>query len=145
MGGNATTLASPLPRALDGVAQEPDQALVYRAAAVPLAEGMAAFWRGDYGRAVDALLASAPYWPLLGGSQPQRDVFQLTLIHAAAAAGDAALARSLLAERTTLRYRSAPAWYMYGAALDAVGAPARAADARNHAYALGMGQGGPAY
>jgi Flp pilus assembly protein TadD len=58
------------------------------------------------------------------------------------AAGAGHLASSLASERVTARFADPQAWNLLGAVLDAFGEPARAADARNKAYALGLGSRG---
>jgi hypothetical protein len=113
-------------------------------AGLDVAHGCVAFWRGDWARATELLLRSRPHWAAVGGSASQRDVFELTLIHAAAEAGRWGVARGLLAERVGHhRFASPQAWYMLGSALTAEGDAPRGADARNRAYMLGLGSGGP--
>ena len=88
------------------------------------------------------LLRSRAHWWLLGCSQAQRDVFEQTIIHAAVAAGRLPLAAALAGERATLRFADPQAWGLLAAVLERLGEPARAADARNKAYALGLGSRG---
>ena len=114
-------------------------------AGLDVAHGCVAFWRGDWDRATELLLRSRPHWAALGGSQSQRDVFELTLTHAAAEAGRWGVARGLLAERVGHRFASPSAWFMLGSALTAEGDAPRGADARNRAYMLGLGSGGPSH
>jgi hypothetical protein len=121
-------------------------------AGVTTARGMVAWARGDAAAAAADLAAARPLWHLLGGSVVQRDVWELTLLHAAAAAGRWHLARSLLSERVGARFGSPQAWYMYGSALlgggGGGGDPSvveRGTAARNRAYVLGLGQTGPNY
>ncbi|HEX3947835.1 MAG TPA: tetratricopeptide repeat protein [Acidimicrobiales bacterium] len=64
-----------------------------------LLEGFTAFARGDAVGALDRLIDVRPRAHLVGGSHAQRDVIDLTLIAAAARAGDHPLARALVAER----------------------------------------------
>lgn len=130
-----------------------------------MAEGMAAFWQGRYSEAVLKLVRSRSLWQMVGGSHAQRDVFEQTLIHAclcdvSPAAGSSVqgtgaaaavashnresllLAEALLSERvTTLRFGSSQSWYLYGSCLELLGDSGRAMDAKNRAYALGLGQG----
>jgi tetratricopeptide (TPR) repeat protein len=61
--------------------------------------GVIAFARGEYRLAVDLLGRARPYASVFGGSHAQRDAIDLTLLAAAAAAGDDALVRALVAER----------------------------------------------
>ena len=77
----------------------------YAAAGVPLAEGLIAFHRGDYARAVEHM------WPVrfdlwrIGGSAAQRDVFDWTLTEAALRGGLRDVALALAHERLGLRPR----------------------------------------
>jgi tetratricopeptide (TPR) repeat protein len=64
-----------------------------------LIEGVLAFAAGDYGRAVESILAVRNDWARIGGSHAQRDVIRLTLIAAARRSRQWGLVRSLLAER----------------------------------------------
>jgi hypothetical protein len=89
--------------------------------------------------ALRRLLRSRPHWGLLGGSLAQRDVFEQTLLHAAVGAGELPLAAALASERCTIRFGDASAWYLLGSVLELAGQRDRAADAKNRAYALGMG------
>ena len=110
-----------------------------------MAEGMVAFWRGQYERSCDLLLRSRPHWHVIGGSNAQRDVFHLTLAHAASAAGRWEVAGPLLSERVGLRFASPQSWYMLGSCLLAAGDGAQGTEARNRAFMLGLGQTGPQY
>lgn len=114
-------------------------------AGLDMAHGCVAFWRGDMERACELLLRSRPHWAAIGGSHAQRDVFEQTLIHAAAEAGRWEVARALLCERVGLRFASPQSWYMLGSALIHAGDPVKGADARNRAYVIGLGQTGPEY
>ncbi len=68
-----------------------------------LIDGALAFARGDYGRAVDAILPVRDDSVRIGGSHAQRDIINLTLISAAERSGRWSLARALLNERVALR------------------------------------------
>jgi tetratricopeptide (TPR) repeat protein len=68
-------------------------------AGLDLLEAFAAFAAGRPGRAIDLLVDIRPRANVVGGSHAQRDVIDLTLIAAAARAGDDSLARALVAER----------------------------------------------
>jgi tetratricopeptide (TPR) repeat protein len=96
-------------------------------AAIPIAEAILAYARGDYGAATDRLIASRYRWPVVGASHAQRDVFTLLLIAAAEKSGRSGLARALLAERVELKPHSVASWLHYADALDKVGDPSAAA------------------
>jgi hypothetical protein len=66
----------------------------------PLLDGFGAFAAGRYGDALDQLIDIRDAASAVGGSHAQRDVIDLTLIAAAARAGDRALADALAGERT---------------------------------------------
>jgi tetratricopeptide (TPR) repeat protein len=68
-------------------------------AGLDLLEAFAAFAAGRPDRAIDLLIDIRPRANAVGGSHAQRDVIDLTLIAAAARAGDDHLARALVAER----------------------------------------------
>jgi tetratricopeptide (TPR) repeat protein len=68
-------------------------------AGLALLEGFSAFAAGDPGRAIDLLVDIRPRANAVGGSHAQRDIIDLTLIAAAARAGQQSLARALVAER----------------------------------------------
>ncbi|MBI3827136.1 MAG: hypothetical protein HY294_14180 [Candidatus Rokubacteria bacterium] len=70
---------------------------------IPLLEGIGAFARGDYARAIERLEPGRDRWVHLGGSRAQRDVFTDTLLEACFRAGDAERAERLLAERVARR------------------------------------------
>jgi tetratricopeptide (TPR) repeat protein len=65
-----------------------------------LLTGFSAFSSGDPGATVDSLTGIRQEASVVGGSQPQRDVIDLTLLAAAARSGQPALARALATERT---------------------------------------------
>src|SRR6266516_6805328 len=64
-----------------------------------LLEAFGAFAAGHPDRAIDLLIDIRPRANAVGGSHAQRDVIDLTLIAAAARAGDDSLARALVTER----------------------------------------------
>ena len=68
-----------------------------------LIDGALAFARGDYARAVEAILPVRDDAVRIGGSHAQRDIVNLTLIAAAERSGQRGLARALLAERVGVR------------------------------------------
>ena len=72
----------------------------------------------------------------LGGSKAQRDVFEQLMLDSADQSGNAKLARTLFAERTARRPKSAWGWKRYAGNLEACGQPDRAAEAKQAAAAL---------
>ena len=68
-----------------------------------LVDGALAFAQGDYAQAVRAILPVRYKVIRIGGSHAQRDLVTQTLIAAAERAGQASLARALLAERLAVR------------------------------------------
>ena len=89
-------------------AGEGEMAHSYRSLVIPVVEALAAFQRGDHGRAVELLLpCRADLW-LMGGSHAQRDVIEWTLLEAATRAGLRDVALALGHERLATRPRSAP-------------------------------------
>ena len=68
-------------------------------AGLALLEAFGAFAAGHPDRAIDLLIDIRPRANAVGGSHAQRDIIDLTLIAAAARAGDDSLARALMAER----------------------------------------------
>ena len=75
--------------------------------AIPIAEAMLAYAKGEYRTAIARLTASRYRWPLVGASHAQRDLFTILLIASAEKARDWTLARALLRERMELRPHSA--------------------------------------
>ena len=65
----------------------------------PLIDGVLAFARGDYARAVEAILPVRAEANRIGGSHAQRDIVNRTLIAAAQRSGQWRLARALTAAR----------------------------------------------
>jgi hypothetical protein len=74
--------------------------------AVPLVEGFAAFWRGDYRAAADRLFRARFIANSFGGSHAQRDIIDWTLTEAAVRGGLNDLAEALANERLALKPRS---------------------------------------
>jgi tetratricopeptide (TPR) repeat protein len=68
-----------------------------------IAEGLADFGEGRYGRAFDRLSAARSHVPVVGGSHAQRDVFERITIDAGIRAGHLAEAEAILADRVALR------------------------------------------
>jgi tetratricopeptide (TPR) repeat protein len=73
---------------------------------LPLVEGFAAFWRGDYETAVDRLHGARFIANSFGGSHAQRDVIDWTLTEAAVRGGLSGLAEALANERFALKPHS---------------------------------------
>jgi tetratricopeptide (TPR) repeat protein len=68
-------------------------------AGLALLDGFSSFAAGDPGRAAGLMVDIRPRASVVGGSHAQRDIIDLTLIAAAARAGQHRLARALVAER----------------------------------------------
>lgn len=82
-----------------GPARHAAQNSVASGAGALLAEGIAAFSRGDMNAAADKLMAARGRCVSIGGSDAQRDVFEQVTIEALIRAGDARAASGLLNER----------------------------------------------
>ena len=78
---------------------------VARAAGVPAAEAIAAFWTGRPDDALDAMLVARPNLLAVGGSHAQRDIFDRIAIEAAMRAGRFDTASTLIDDRA--RHRGA--------------------------------------
>ena len=72
---------------------------VMRQLGAPLLQGLAAYGRGRFDAATEALAPLATRSARLGGSHAQRDVIQQTLLAAGVQGNDRTVARTLLAER----------------------------------------------
>ena len=94
-------------------------------AGLDLLEAFGAFAAGRPDRAIDLLIDIRPRANAVGGSHAQRDVIDLTLIAAAARAGDDSLARALVTERVARKPSAETSARQLvaenGASLDAVG------------------------
>ncbi len=77
-------------------------------AGLDLLEAFSAFAAGRPDRAIDLLIGIRPRANAVGGSHAQRDVIDLTLIAAAARAGDDSLARALVTERVARKPSAEP-------------------------------------
>jgi hypothetical protein len=73
---------------------------------LPLCEGFTAYWNGDYPQAIRKLLGARSIANGFGGSHAQRDIIDLTLIAAALANRDFALAQALAYQRCALKPNS---------------------------------------
>jgi hypothetical protein len=83
-------------------------ASIVREIGIPLAHGFAAFARGRYADAVEAVEPVRDTAHRFGGSHAQRDVVTLTLIEAAVRAGDTSRARHYAGERIV--HKPGSAW-----------------------------------
>lgn len=77
-----------------------------RQTSLPLVEGFAAFWRGDYETAVDRLHGARFIANSFGGSHAQRDIIDWTLTEAAVRGGFGGLTEALANERLALKPHS---------------------------------------
>jgi tetratricopeptide (TPR) repeat protein len=107
---------------------------------LPLAKGLVAFGRGDYGAAIAAIMPIRHIAIRFGGSHAQRDLLAMTLIEAALRGRKQALARALAAERLAQKPQSPLALRFAArqrsAAGDAPGAAAAERAAENLAIAV---------
>jgi len=103
---------------------------------LPLAKGLVAFGRRDYGAAVDAILPIRAVAARFGGSHAQRDLLSLTAIEAALRGGRETLARALVAERLTTKPHSPLALRFAARQRFAAGEAAAAASAERQADAI---------
>ena len=87
---------------------EAEAASLYRTVGIPVVEGLMAFRRGAYGRAIELLLKTRVDLWQIGGSHAQRDVVDWTLTEAAIRGGQRDVAVSLAHERLARRPRSTP-------------------------------------
>jgi len=74
---------------------------------LPLVEGFTAFWRRDYGAAIDRLHGVRHFAYAFGGSNAQRDIIDWTLTESALRSEDYPLAQALVHERLALKPHSA--------------------------------------
>lgn len=88
-----------LARALESSACGPTNRRMASATGLPLARAWLAYAQGDWAAAAEGLLKARDGAHGFGGSNAQRDILTLTLLHAATRAGNAALARHVLNER----------------------------------------------
>ena len=77
-----------------------------RQTGLPLIEGFTAFWRGDYGAAVEKLHGARYIANSFGGSHAQRDIIDWTLTEAALRGGMKDIAQSLAHERLAVKPHS---------------------------------------
>ncbi|WP_052862910.1 tetratricopeptide repeat protein [Streptomyces niger] len=102
---------------------------------LPVCRALIAYGRQEYGRATDLLLPVRHRLHEFGGSHAQRDAVQRTLVEAALRAKRTDLARTLLSERIQLRPVCPYNWSAQARLEEQLGAPARAAAARQKAAA----------
>jgi tetratricopeptide (TPR) repeat protein len=130
--------ADGLAAAIAGVTDEgrATEAPILRRVAAPLAHGLIAFRRGDAARAVALMLPIRHEIRAIGGSHAQRDVFARTLVDAALAADQPALARALVAERLAANPNSPWSWRRMARAQETLGDATAAAQAQARVEAL---------
>jgi hypothetical protein len=78
-------------------------AMMSRDVGLPLAQGLAAFGRGDFAGTIRHILPVRGIANRFGGSHAQRDVLSWTLCEAALRSGDAPMAEAMVAERLALK------------------------------------------
>jgi hypothetical protein len=98
--GDATRLLAAQREALQ---RDGDNRLFLREVGHPATQAIHAFAVGDFAGAAERLRQVRPVAAQFGGSHAQRDLIDLTLIEAAARAGDRALADALKRERAFVR------------------------------------------
>ncbi|HEY8244204.1 MAG TPA: tetratricopeptide repeat protein [Casimicrobiaceae bacterium] len=97
--GRDAAIAKLVPRMQQAAEARDANAAMTRDVGLPLVKGVAAYARGRYDEAVDAIAPVRDVAHRFGGSHAQRDVLTLTLVDAARRAGRTALAKHVLAER----------------------------------------------
>ncbi|MGW1376267.1 tetratricopeptide repeat protein [Streptomyces sp. NPDC002446] len=102
---------------------------------LPVCRALIAYGQQDYAGAAELLLPVRHRLHTFGGSHAQRDAIQRTLVEAALRAGRTDLARTLLSERIQLRPICPYNWSAKARLEDQLGAPDRAAAARERAAA----------
>ncbi len=104
--------ANELLRRLESAARGDNQQAEMARIGLPVARGLQAFAREDYAQVISEIGPVRDRANRFGGSHAQRDFMTLTLIEAAIRGKRHALARHLLAERTTAKPASALGWRM---------------------------------
>jgi hypothetical protein len=104
-------------------------------AAVPAAEGVAAWLAGEHPTAIRALGAALPRLPQIGGSHAQRDLFEQIWLAALIADGRWSDAQQALEQRRASDPDGAPVNLLLARAYGALDLPAQAAVARTRAEA----------
>lgn len=106
--GREAAMKSTLAGLAGAAARKDTNSAMSRDVGLPLAQGIAAFARGDYAAAADAIEPARDLAQRFGGSHAQRDLISLTLIAAASRAGQRARAEHYIAERRV--HKPASAW-----------------------------------
>lgn len=88
-------------------------ARMVRDVGLPVVRAIAAFGRKKYADAINDLLPIRYKAHAFGGSHAQRDILNRTLIEAAIRAGDRALAKALINERTSLKPHCPFSWRLH--------------------------------
>ena len=117
-------------------------AMMTRDVGLPLANALVAFGARRPAEAINLLLPIRTIANRFGGSHAQRDLIHLTLVEAALQAGQAGMARALIAERTQLKPSSPFNWQLTARALELNGDNSGAARARDSAEARRKAQFG---
>jgi hypothetical protein len=107
-----------------------------REVGLPVARALVAFGRADYATTVALLAPIRATVNRFGGSHPQRDAVQRTLLEAALRSGQHDLARVLVSERLGINPCSPYSWLKRATLAEAVGDAASAASARAKVTAL---------
>jgi tetratricopeptide (TPR) repeat protein len=128
----ATLLAALERRAAEGGTN----GMMTRDVGLPFARAIQAFGRGQFGEAIELLLAVRPIAHRFGGSHAQRDIVALTLLEAAIRGRQYRLARALVAERIDLKPHSAFNWAAAARAMELLGDRRDAEQARTRASRL---------
>ena len=97
--GRETAMKNQLDRLSDAATQRASNGAMTREIGLPLAQGVAAFARGQYADAADRFEPVRDIAGRFGGSHAQRDLITLTLIEAATRARQESRARHYIAER----------------------------------------------
>ncbi len=97
--GRAAAMSRQLAQLGAAAVQPGSNGMMSREVGLPLAQGIAAFARGQYAEAADLIERARDGANRFGGSHAQRDILTLTLIEAASRAGQEARARHYLVER----------------------------------------------
>lgn len=100
----------------EALADAGDNAVFMREVGAAATQAIRAFARGDFARCASLLRPVRSRASRFGGSHAQRDVIDLTLMEAAARAGDKALASALAFERAAVRPHTSKAGPPAGAA-----------------------------
>jgi len=108
---------------------------VWMDVAVPAAEGLIAYARGDFAAARRLLGGALPRMSEMGGSHAQRDLFEQILLDACIRSGDLVLAQQQLELRRAANPSDVPINSALAAVYDSLGLPAEAQRARSRTAA----------